>query len=580
MKKFCLGKLIAILLGVTLTVSAMGTMPQEVYAADSNIKEEGSIYLFDKDGKYVLSDGNKKNTSNISPIGTLKISGNVKRNGKKGTIDKLNVSNGNLNIAYKFNKNKLSENKNEWHITADGKNSINNTKLSDDIEQGGILIETSLNGKDWIKSGEFTDYFSKKRTDPIYSTTDMQMLNGCYYRIIVAYKQKRVAGERKILFVNADKKETRKIAEVYEFYAVNKKEKKNQVSSPDKEPRQEYDDKTLVVNAGKDTGYSKSDTLTEEDAHYGWSIGTFTVNGYTQTQENTDGSTVYLKNVGDQVTLWFTLNQNINKLNNNENLVINDDTNGFDQNFQTAKTDMGRGSLIIRYTDSQNHKHDPVIYTDYLAACSTTSADTRVVLYEEGDYEVALDYEIKSTPRKVGSVEIVPDYYNYRTVFKFSVHNSNAMFYPFDTVTGSELQNRAITPNGFRIDLANSKDLDIFVTHTKVIENSSGKHVEDSRGTKAAKDGATYTEEGIYTLNVRNTYTGQETSKTIFVGSDRFLMGLSNSGLSVDELDQALSNGYTLKKNGFLKAPSNPDPSIESTVNNAAKNVEIEKKKK
>lgn len=571
----CWKKVKAILLIAVLLVSGFVVMPQSIYAKSLNINPNAETYLFDGDANYALDETESKNLSGITPLGTLTISGDVKSDGKENNFDKLNVSEGNLTVTYQFGD--LPTNEEEWHIVSDKTNEVNGEKLGEDIKQGAILIQTSLDGSTWINSGEITDYFAEKRTDPVYTTTEIQLLNGCYYRILVVYKEEMKTGSKKVLFINTDETDTRKIAEVYEFYAVNEDARESEVSSPDKTPRQVYEDKNLFVNAGKDTGYSEENSLTGKDVHYGWSIGTFTVNGYTQTQENKDGSKVFLKNVGDQVTLWFSLDQDIDRLNGKDNLVISDDKNGYDQYFQTKKTDMGRGTLIIRYTDSQNHKNDPVIYTDYLAACSTTSADTRVVLYEEGDYEIALDYEIKSTPRKVGSVEVVPEYTNYRTFFKFSVHNSNAMLYPFDNVTGSELQNRAVTPNGFRIDLANSKDLDVFVTQTQITVNSNGKHIEDSRGTKAAKDGAEYTKEGIYTLDVKNTYTGQETTKTIYVGSDPFIIALSNYDLSVKELDQKLSDGYTITDDGKLVAPVVPEPEDEKEVNEAAEAAESEK---
>ena len=59
------------------------------------------------------------------------------------------------------------------------------------------------------------------------------------------------------------------------------------------------------------------------------------------------------------------------------------------------KTNFKHGTLIIRFTDFQGNKSDPIIYTDFLAANARTGADTRVQFFEEGDYEVALDYEIK-----------------------------------------------------------------------------------------------------------------------------------------------------------------------------------------
>lgn len=85
----------------------------------------------------------------------------------------------------------------------------------------------------------------------------------------------------------------------------------------------------------------------------------------------------FLKTVGDTVTLWFELEQDINKLDDDDMLGICGDTNGYDEYFGIEKTDMGRGTLIIRHTDYQNHTADPVIYTDYLAATATKGAQLR-----------------------------------------------------------------------------------------------------------------------------------------------------------------------------------------------------------
>lgn len=568
-----MSKLFGGALALTVTAAAVSVMPQAAYAKELEYIPTATTYLFDADSKYVIDEASETNPSGITALGTVSVTGNAENNGTEGDYDKINVSNGNLKISYQFDTSSLPTDESSWYLISDKSETINGYDLSGDIKKGTVLIETSYDGEKWIKSGEVQDYFSAEQTAPVYTTSDLQLLNGCYFRITVAYKEEQVVGSKKIAFVSTDEKETRKIAEVYQFYAVNEKAKASDGSSASDKPRKEYDDKDLVVAAGTDTlgmesDYSKSSSIGSKDVHYGWSIGTFTVNGYTQTQEKSDGTTVFLKNVGDKVTLWFTLNQDINKLNGKDTLSINEDKNGSDSKLQTAKTNLGRGALFIQYTDCEGHK-TTVPYVDYLAACSTTSADTRVVLYEEGDYEIVLDYEIKSTPRKVGSVEVVPDLTNYRTSFKFSVHNSNAMLYPFDVTTGSELINQAITPNGFRIDLANSKDLKVYVTRANITTNSSGKHVEDIRADKAANDGDTFTDEGKYTLKVQNTYTNEEMEKTIYVGSDPFLIAMASTGLTVDDLDAALSSGYTLSDDGSLVASAQTSADVERMVTEA-----------
>lgn len=286
-----------------------------------------------------------------------------------------------------------------------------------------------------------------------------------------------------------------------------------------------------AMNAGVDTGYSKADAINGNDKQFGWRLGRFFTSGFTRVTNDDAGDPIFIKTLGDTITLWFDLEQNIDSLNGNDKLMIAEDTNGYDQYFGVQKTNFGRGTLIIRHTDYQNAKGDPMIYTDYLLAKGTSGADTKVVLQEEGDYEVVLDYELQDNDL----THITNKYADYRIFFKFSVRNGNCMVYPFDALTGAELQNTSITENGFYLDLARSRYLDINVRRSVLIESASGV-VEDERFNRPAKDGDQYTQEGIYTISVSNRYTGESTTKTIFVGSDELLQEYIANGFSMDRL--------------------------------------------
>jgi len=146
-----------------------------------------------------------------------------------------------------------------------------------------------------------------------------------------------------------------------------------------------------AVNTGKDNGYSEEHEIDEDDPHYGWELGRFYLTGYTR-HVDYEGEDVFLKNVGDEVELRFELLQDIDELDGDEHLSIAEDRNGFDQYFETPQYDDCRGLLIIRKTDYTNTEQDPEIYTDYLEGVEE-GADVSVMLCEEGDYEVALDYE-------------------------------------------------------------------------------------------------------------------------------------------------------------------------------------------
>lgn len=302
-----------------------------------------------------------------------------------------------------------------------------------------------------------------------------------------------------------------------------------------------------VRNAGKDTGYSEDNNITADDPHFGWSLGNFVVSGYTRVIEN---ELVFLKNVGDTVTLSFVLNQDIDKLNGNEKLSINDDDNGYDEYFGINKTDFGRGTLIIQKFDYQNASDGPEIYTDYLAAVELGAA-TEIQLCEEGDYEVALDYEIRKDNISILGKSILPTYNNYCIYFYFSVRNGNCMVYPIDVATKAELTNSSFTENGFYLDLANSRYLDINIKKSIRTEGAEGI-TEDTRFNRPAKDHEAFTDEGIYTITAKNRYTDQTTTKIIYVGTDDVLKAHVVTGLSLKDIEYQLSLGATISADGSL----------------------------
>ncbi len=263
-----------------------------------------------------------------------------------------------------------------------------------------------------------------------------------------------------------------------------------------------------AVNTGLDNGYEKTDPIKNNDPHFGWSLGRFMMSGYTEVKESADGP-VFMKTPGDNLILWFDLAENIDALNNNSDLFINNDDNGMDQQFQIAKSDFGKGNLLVRHVDFRNSDSKVQQYTNYLLAHEDTGANTKVEIKEEGTYQVALDYEIakKSFLRN--------EYNNYRIYFTFSVRNGSGMFFMFDLTTGSELQDYSRTADGFRIDLANSHSLSVSYVRYALNQDETGL---DVRKTGLASDGETLEKVGYYVVTVTNKETGEELTKHVFVG--------------------------------------------------------------
>lgn len=529
-------------------------------ASNASLPISANVYDLDKDSHYAIGE---TSPSPSATIGTLSINGDVRTSNEANSFPAYEVSNGNASFTYKISSGVLDRAEEEWHIIDDKTKKVNGLTFDKDILSGALILQTSLDGINWTEDVLMSDIFSEEsNTDGFYTTKDVQLQNGCYYRIIIAYRMERRLEDSKILFVTTKNYEYKQVAEVYEFYAFCETDE----TSPDATPMKKLGSK---INTGKDNGYSGNEPIDKDDPHYGWDIGYFYVNGYTRETATADQTPVFLKNVGDKVTLWFHLSEDINKLHGNELLTISEDTNGYDRTFEIDQTNFEHGTLIIQYTNAQGETQDPIIYTDYLAANARTGANTKVQLFEEGDYVVSLDYEIKSMG---GAFNQFASYTNYKIMFEFSIRNGNCMVYPFDSLSGAELADNAITENGFKLDMAKSKYLTIDVQRSVLVVGTDGFLTEDVRFNRPAKDGETYTSEGIYTFKVNNLYTGETTTKTIYVGASSYLRALSATGMSIAELNAEIEKGAIVHEDGTVEVintstepvPTNPPEETET----------------
>lgn len=513
-------------LGISLSVKAK--------TVDDPI--EGSLFEFEKNGNYAVSP----NTVNypIGSSGTLyglfSIEGNVTET--ENVVNAYEVESGNVMLKYTINEDFFKESDTDRFVVNEKRKTVYEEKLTSKVGSGAILLQTSQDGEKWYTDVAYTDIGAEGAFNGnIYITKDIQQVNGCYYRVIVAYKTNKKDGK---------KNDYKKYVEVYQFYLINSAENAINYADPNTEPKMNLGKKEEME---KNEGYSTTKTIGVNDPHYGWDIGQFYVNGYTRdTKDPETGNTVFLKNVGDRVTLWFKLNENIDALRGNDKLLVVNDKKGYNQKYQIEKTGMGRGTLIINFIGKEGTNSEymkPVIYTNYLEANARTGADTKVELFEEGDYEVVLDYKIKKKGFLFFSTT-----YDYQISFDFSVRNGNCMVYPFDLETGSELSDGSITESGFCLDMAKSKYLDIDVKRTVLSDNFT----EDIRFNRPAKDGDQYSDEGIYTFDVKNKYTGENTTKVIYVGNSKYLKALAENNISVEQLKNEIASGSTIGYDGTI----------------------------
>lgn len=548
-----LRRIITRLSALAISTGVLFSIHIPISAESSNVAVIGKLYELDKKSNYEISSADSYlSTADTDTYGEFLLNGNVISSAEKNGVPAYEVEDGTLSLFYKYDDSLLNADIDSWHLVSDDTEKINGEDMGGAIQKGALWLQTSMDRLNWTDAVFLTNVFGNTPTcsDPFYTAKDIELINGCYYKVIVVYETRIRTENSNFLFINTDKFDYKKYAEVYEFFAYADTTEQGKI------------DYSQTYNIGSKVrvkefdGYYGKENISKDDIHYGWDLGNFFVSGYTDKRINDNGEVVFLKNLGDKVTLWFNLSQNINALNGNSKLTITNDSEGYDQYFETPKTDFGKGALIIRYTDYNNNKSDPQIYTNYLEANTSFGADTKVQLFEEGDYEVALDYEVTEDG-------LIDKEGHYRIFFKFSVRNGNCMVYPFDIATGSELTNSSMTENGFRLDLAKSRYLKVNIKR-EVLKDSADGLVEDTRFNGPAKDGAEYTEEGIYTITVSNDYTNQFTVKKIYVGTNRILRAYMTTGLSIPEINNLVAEGAIILDDGTIKLAEKTTASEET----------------
>ena len=558
--------IIIMICGVTL-VNYQGVFAKENNNGDSETVP-GMVYQFGEKGNYNLSDAENMSSTNAGTEsdGQLIITGNISSVNERNGIPEYAVNGGTLSFSYTYDDDLLKASEDEDHLVDDNGKKVNGIELNSEIKKGALIIQTSKDGKIWfnVPGATFTNIF-KDNPDgfkKFYTTTNIQMFNGCYYRILIAYKTAVRIQKAQAFPPKLEKYENKKYAEVYSFYAYD--ETATKIALPESKNRRNLGTKTRT----KSEGYAGSAAMDNDDPHFGWEIGQFFVGGFTDYEDDTEGNPIFLKNNGDRLSLWFELQQNINKCYGNNAIKVIADTEGSDAHFEipggvNETTNFGRGALIIRKINPDGTKESPQIYTNYLEASASTDAITRVDLLEEGDYEVALDYAVKFDKTRIFGKSILPETAKYKIFFKFSVRNGNSMIFLFDTETGSELSGGSFTENGFRIDYANSQYLRVNVKR-EVLKDGFDGLAEDTRFNSVATDGDVFTDEGVYTITVtnRDLENVNPTVKRVYVGTDNILKAYMVNNMTISEIKEMLALGATITDEGIIIPP---EPETEST---------------
>ena len=553
-----------LILAIFVTVVFCGVFSalnfDNIYAADEK-KETipGECFYLEKKAKYDFS-GRAHAKKHAAGAGTNRfyVEGNISEVGKNNGFVSYAVKSGNLKIKVdkQFAKSLVNgNNPKSWHIITDQTQTVYGRKLLHKIGTGAIIIQTSKNGKTWIDSDEETDIFKKwddinnrvingEKINAYYKTNDVQLTNGCYYRIIVAFKIKKEISSSKVLLFDKKNYQESEFVEVYKFYAYDPSVDREETLNP--EAAYEFND---VKRVDSEKGFANPKQIAANDPHNDAYIGRFYISGYTSEDENKECPT-FLKVPGDKMALWFYLEQPLNKCFGRTDVKVNDIKSGSDSHFGTPTIDnFGKGALIVRKRGKKNHK-ERQIYTNYLEASATVGANTRIDLFEEGDYEVALDYQLHYDKPFVFGTKTTKTL-SYQMLFRFNVRNGDISAFIRDIDTKQFLNSGDIAEHGFYIDLAKSKYLKSAIRR-EVLSDSIDGLVEDPQFDGIAVEGRKYTDEGIYTVTVENPATGRSIEKRVYVGNSDVLIAHMKTGLSISEIKEKLASGAYVDEDGQI----------------------------
>lgn len=208
------------LIAILFIMGCLQLLTSQSYAKESSITVKGNIYEFTSNAHYEFSSAT---ASGGNTFGSFAVSGNLKNTGNKNGIPTYSVNSETLNFYYSYNQSKLNVGDTEWHLIDDKTKKVDTISLNKNILSGTIIVQSSKDGSNWITDVTMTDVFTTDTnlSDSLYTTKGIQLENGCYYRVIVAYKLKIKTGEKKTGPFTSDITKEKKVAEVYEFYAVS-----------------------------------------------------------------------------------------------------------------------------------------------------------------------------------------------------------------------------------------------------------------------------------------------------------------------------------------------------------------------
>ena len=199
--------LLATLLGVACLLSAVGPKPLTAFAQETSVDIDGKVFTFgEKDHYDYQSSESFEAASGSTAYGNFTIFGDMKADGQKDGMTSFSVNGESVSLTYAYGDTLLNAEENSWHLVEDKTKTVAGITLDGNIKKGALILQTSKDGQNWLNDVKQTNIFADtpNQNQSFYSANSVQLANGCYYRLIVAYETGRKIGQNQVLFVKTD----------------------------------------------------------------------------------------------------------------------------------------------------------------------------------------------------------------------------------------------------------------------------------------------------------------------------------------------------------------------------------------
>lgn len=455
-----------------------------------------TVSAFQTSDSFSLTAGHQKGNLiyGKASLGQFSVSGNTNDYAEYMGVPAIGVESGILSFNYDYSGSYSKKNDTTWFIAEDGSKSVDDIKLDAKIKRGVLIVQKSNDRKTWVDAtNPEADYFTAHpgNNRGFYTTDGGDLARGTFYRVILAYRMQKKAGENRVAFVKfSDKYDDAYCIETYEFYAcVNTATISLHSMATDVSTISAKRTCYETDGAFKFSGVTPVTKL----AHGATSVFDIALTGQFSQTPDSNGAQVYkLARSGARVSFVYG-GKMLSDSNKNWRIAK---TNASKIDGEERDSTIGKGTLLIQY--STNGKD----YTDLYPSIANVFEDnpqgieSLCELYEDGYYRIIVAYQTeKYSWTNVFGHEYM-DTANYVEVFSFQLKQEDFAGIDLDAEgysmamldKGETLTNNATTTRGFIVDKLG----------TNYTVNINGQSVPD--GQKVVENGR-YDVEVITPLN-------------------------------------------------------------------------------